>query len=371
MKQPTKDVPLRVVVPLFMLACLAPGTSPAGQPCTGDSASPDSRPIHGVVRDISGAAVPGAEISAVWTDWRVAGYSLTDQVRSARVVADAAGAYRFCALPRNSSITFRATVDGRTMVVVTVPPGTAGALTLAPAPAPSSAPIQRAAFVQGVVRESGGSPIPGARISLEGGPATSSNGDGRFELVVPQEGVVSLAIRRLGYSPRTLQVAAGPTPPVLELVLEPIASALPDVTVSARPGAFESASGFGERRRRGTGTFFDRAALDRMRPQTLTDVLRSVGGIQVHTTMTRWGHQTTPSSTRATGGAIGCSLDYFVNGHEYTPTSLGIDRDMAPDQIEAIEVYKASEIPPQFLGRRSRCGVVVIWTRYRAHELSR
>lgn len=360
---------MRVVVPLFVLACLAPGMSAAGQPCTGDSAAADSRRIHGVVRDLSGAVVPGAEVTAVWTDWRIAGYALSDQVRNARAVADAAGAYRFCALPRNSSITFRATLDGRTMVVVTVPPGNTGALTLAPEPPPATAPRRRGAFVQGIVRESGGAAIPGAWISADGGAPASSDDEGRFELAVAREGMVSLAVRRLGYNPRTLRVAAGPAPGVLELVLEPIAAALPDVTVAARPGAFESASGFGERRRRGTGTFFDRAALERMRPQTLTDVLRSVGGIQVHTTMTRWGHQTTPSSSRATGGAIGCSLDYFVNGHEYTPTSLGIDRDMTPDQIEAIEVYKASEIPPQFLGRRSRCGVVVIWTRYRAHEL--
>ncbi|MBA3578538.1 MAG: carboxypeptidase regulatory-like domain-containing protein [Gemmatimonadaceae bacterium] len=363
---------MRVVVPMFVLACLAPGTSPAAQLCTGNAPAGDSRSVHGVVRDISGARVPGAEISAAWTDWRVSGNSLIDQVRTASVVANAVGEYRFCALPRKSSITFRATLGGSTVAVVTVPPGrNTGAVTLPLEPAPTLPARARPAFVQGVVRDSGGAPIPSARISVGEGPAGLSDDAGRFELAVPQAGAVSLVVRRLGYRPRTLQVAAGPSPPVLDLILEPIAAVLRDVTVAARPGAFEMTSGFSERRRRGTGAFFDRAALDRMRPQTLTDVLRSVGGIQVHTVMTRWGHQTTPSSTRASGGAIGCSLDYYVNGHEYTPTSLGIDRDMAPDQIEAIEVYKASEIPPQFLGRRSRCGVVVIWTRYRAHELPR
>lgn len=362
---------MRIVVPMFVFAVLAPVISPA-QPCSGETAGRQSRSVHGVVRDHAGAPVPGAEVSATWTDWRMVGYSLTDQARTTRVVSDAGGAYRFCGLPSNSFIALRATLGAAYLAVGTAPPGDGEAVTLTPQPvAFLPQPRVHAATIHGVVRDSEGSPIPGARLSVAGGPTAASDDEGRFEVILARAGAVNLAIRRLGYRPRTVQVNASAGLPALELVLDPIALVLRDVTVSAPPGAFESTSGFGERRRRGTGTFFDRAALERMRPQKLTDVLRSVGGIQVHTTMTRWGHQTTPSSSRAAGGAFGCSLDYYVNGHEYTPTSMGIDRDMSPDQIEAIEVYKASEIPPQFLGRRSRCGVVVIWTRYRAHELPR
>lgn len=50
---------------------------------------------------------------------------------------------------------------------------------------------------------------------------------------------------------------------------------------------------------------------------------------------------------------------------------MGIDNDVPSAQIEAIEVYKPSQIPAQFFGKRSRCGAVVIWTRFRAHELER
>ena len=359
---------MKVAVLMLALACLAPRASAAAQPCTGDSPAAGTRSIHGVVRDISGAPAPGALISASWTDWRLAGLSLTDRVRTVSAVANAAGEYRFCGLPVGSSVTFRATLAAGAVAVATIAPGNAGELALAPG---SAAERQRAAFIHGVVRDSAGDPIAGALVRVGEGYQALSGEDGRFELAVAQPGAVALAVRRIGYRPRTLRVAAGPAPAVLEIVLDPVAVRIEDVTVLANVGAFEMTSGFSERRRRGTGTFFDRAALERMRPQRLTDVLRSVGGIQVHTVMTRWGHQTTPSSSRATGGAIGCSMDYYVNGHEYTPTSMGIDRDMTPDQIEAIEVYKASEIPPQFLGRRSRCGVVVIWTRYRAHELPR
>jgi hypothetical protein len=117
--------------------------------------------------------------------------------------------------------------------------------------------------------------------------------------------------------------------------------------------------------------FFDRSDIERRRPHKLTDLLRTVAGFRVQTTLTRWGYQSTPTMERVTSGDIGCPVDFYVNGHEYTPTSMGIDADVPAAQIEAIEVYKPSQIPAQFFGRHSRCGAIVIWTRYRAHELER
>ena len=54
-----------------------------------------------------------------------------------------------------------------------------------------------------------------------------------------------------------------------------------------------------------------------------------------------------------------CAARVFVNG-------LNVDHvpRMHPDNIEAIEVYRGpAEVPPQFGGAQSACGVIVLWTR--------
>ena len=358
---------MKISLPLVVFACLAPVASTNGQECGAGATGPDARMVHGIVRNASGVPLDGARVTATWIDSRRAGSSPEGPPETAEVRTDLSGAYRFCGLPRNSSISIRAVAARTSIGSVTLPPSQASDVTRADFP--NHPPNVDFVTVRGVVRDTAGATLAGARLAVNGGTSTSSDDAGRFELNVPRNVHSELAVRLMGFKPRSVVIGGTPTPGPIDVVLERIAVTLKPVTVATLPDAFESVSGFGERRRRGTGAFFDRADLERLRPQTLTDVLRSVGGIQVHTAMTRWGYQTTPSSTRATGGAIGCSMDYYVNGHQYTPTSMGIDRDMPPSQIEAIEVYKSSETPPQFLGPKSRCGVVVIWTRYRAHEL--
>lgn len=356
---------MNVSLRLLVLACFAPVVSAKAQECSAEATRPDTRIVHGVVRNASGLPVDGARIIASWVELATQ-VSAAGRARTAEARTDDTGAYRFCGLPRNSAISIQAVAARTSLGTVTVSPGATSDVSRADIPERHAGEL---VTVRGVVRDTSGAALEGARLEVDGAAAALSDAGGNFELTVARTGDVEVAVRLMGFKPRHMRLSATAGAETMEVVLEPVAVVLKSVSVAALPAAFESVSGFGERRRRGTGAFFDRADLDRMRPQSLTDVLRSVGGIQVHTTMTRWGYQTTPSSTRATGGAIGCSIDYYVNGHQYTPTSMGIDRDMAPDQIEAIEVYKSSEVPPQFLGPKSRCGVVVIWTRYRAHEL--
>lgn len=227
--------------------------------------------------------------------------------------------------------------------------------------------------VCGYVSDSAGVPVFGAHLSVDGtSAATVSAEDGDFDLGVLPPGSYVLRARRIGYHEYVASVEVSESmPALLRLRLAAVPVELAGIQTIATRTAFERATGFGERRRRGAGVFFDRQDIEERRPQNLTDLLRTVSGFRVDTRLTPWGYQSTATLDRAAPSGIGCPVDFYVNGHEYTPTSMGIDNDVPAAQIEAVEIYKPSQIPPQFFGRRSRCGAVVIWTRYRAHEIDR
>lgn len=224
----------------------------------------------------------------------------------------------------------------------------------------------------GIVRDDSGHPVVGVRISIDGlGGFTTSLESGEFDIAHVPLGDYVIRARRIGFRELVIPVTTDESTSSLELRLTPVPVQLSGVYATTTRTAFEIESGFGERRRRGPGVFFDRAGIEQLRPHTLTDLLRTVSGFRVETRHTRWGYQSTPTMDRAAPSSIGCPVDFYVNGHEYTPTSMGIDNDVPASQIEAVEVYKPSQIPVQFFGKRSRCGAVLIWTRYRAHEIER
>jgi hypothetical protein len=59
---------------------------------------------------------------------------------------------------------------------------------------------------------------------------------------------------------------------------------------------------------------------------------------------------------------------FFMNGSTFPlPGDQPINDFVAPEEVIALEVYAgSSEIPAQFNTSRfnSRCGVIVVWTRY-------
>jgi hypothetical protein len=68
--------------------------------------------------------------------------------------------------------------------------------------------------------------------------------------------------------------------------------------------------------------------------------------------------------TRQAGG--GC-VNYYIDGVQYTPQTPGDINDyMQPNELAAVEVYSASEVPMEFTqGGNSSCTTIVIWTKTR------
>ena len=127
--------------------------------------------------------------------------------------------------------------------------------------------------------------------------------------------------------------------------------------------------GFHERRERGGGHFFTREQIERMHARLVTDILRRVPGVQIQAVPGPYETSYIIRMGRATGGmgSRPCPALFYVNGSPFPVKSdLAINQFVAPDDIEAVEVYTGtSRIPPEFSSNmhNSRCGVVAIWTR--------
>lgn len=142
------------------------------------------------------------------------------------------------------------------------------------------------------------------------------------------------------------------------------------------------------RRRRGGGSYLTRVQIERLRASRVTDLLRTLPGVSVRpddrgvlmvelrgaprltvepvpatrndTTPTPPGQ--VPPTTMGMGTGRRCPAGFQVDG---LPTDGGgsIDSDVRPEDIEVIEVYSGGQVPIEFAGRHSTCGLVLIWTR--------
>jgi hypothetical protein len=121
-------------------------------------------------------------------------------------------------------------------------------------------------------------------------------------------------------------------------------------------------AGFYRRMQAGTGTFFTRDDFDLHRPRYASEILRLTAGVRLRP---RWPGNaitfTRSEATRLTGG--GCSPAIWIDGARSSDNGT-IDH-VHPDDVEAIEVYRGpSQVPAQYGGADSACGVILVWTRH-------
>lgn len=380
---------------LILVAAALFGARTAASQCDSAASSGWKGSIRGSVVDMRQNPVSGAQIMASWRSWDVAtspsgrgsaDAGIVERANGRTTRSDASGRYELCGIPTLVQLSLRALHGARESAehVFVASDSLPVALDLTVGADRASETFARVGYsgaahgraaIAGRVLDAEGTAAVGVRLHIEGAGAVAlSDADGRFQLSGLPEGEQILTARRIGFRPQSVPVPLSATSPAeITLILTPIPVMLSEVVRIAPRSAFEvESNGFSERRRRGPGVFLDRADIERRKPHLMSDLLRTVPGMRLQPVDTRWGQSVTATMDRVPDSfGRACQIDFFVNGQEYTPTSMGIDNDVPAQQIEAIEVYKPSEIPAQFLGSRSRCGVVVIWTRYRAHELSR
>ena len=57
-----------------------------------------------------------------------------------------------------------------------------------------------------------------------------------------------------------------------------------------------------------------------------------------------------------------CPAAFLLDGLAID-AGASVDLELRPELLEAIEVYSPAQVPIEYAGRYSECGVVLIWTR--------
>ena len=174
-------------------------------------------------------------------------------------------------------------------------------------------------------------------------------------------GTQLLRVQRIGYETQSLTLELEPGDTV-QLDRTLAASSIPLDTVTAtrqaRVPALER-NGFYDRKRVGLGHFVTERELARVPDEPTHSIFRRIPGVDPVAVGNQWALVSTRGPIGLRG--IGCFVRLFVDGIRWRD-----DLDAVPHgDIEAIEVYASpSEVPAEYGGANSACGVVLIWTHH-------
>ncbi len=222
-----------------------------------------------------------------------------------------------------------------------------------------------------------GDPVAAAAVSVVGQTeVVTTNRRGRFVLSGVPVGEHELSVQRIGYATlrHTVSVHRGITTDVeIDLVPDPL-ELQPIVASVTRPRRLEI-NGFYDRRYwgelTGGGVFITAEDIDRRSPARLTQMLGEVSGVRASCNDLR-GSRCLLYSSRLSDGFSpgGCQMSVYLNNSPVirrgSPSSYqdSVNDLVLPTEVAGIEVYRsASELPAEFAGYDSQCGVVVIWTK--------
>lgn len=215
----------------------------------------------------------------------------------------------------------------------------------------------KATLVGFVIAIPGDAPIRGAAVQLDTSQLrTVADSQGRFELDSIDPGTYVLHIRAIGYDEGAWRVRLHPDHVTTHAFsLDQQVVELPGVAVKGRlPLAERRYIDFERRRHTVSGAFFTQEDIEKANPPTLVDILATVRGVQQVCRV----NDCVAKMVRAPPG---CYPQYYLDGNE---SSAYFARLTPPQDIKGIEVYRgSSEIPGEFGGSNSACGVIVIWTK--------
>jgi hypothetical protein len=153
--------------------------------------------------------------------------------------------------------------------------------------------------------------------------------------------------------------------------------ALEPLVVTAEPRAYHlEVDGFYRRMETGLGKFFTPEVFEERRPRMASDLLFGIPGVNVaEPTLGAGGRavyfQRAVRSVDEEGRITVCWPVIYVNRMLVSPGGsstfaqpAAVDELVDGADIWAMEVYRPpAEIQPEFGGRNSGCGVIVLWTR--------
>jgi hypothetical protein len=214
--------------------------------------------------------------------------------------------------------------------------------------------------ITGTLTDSEGSPVAGAEVVIAQAGASDltvrSDSAGRFtnaQLVGPS---LVLHVRRLGFQPKSVDVTirgADRRSSVI-IILDPMAAELNAVSVLDTEGPIDIhlRDFYARKSTNSFGHYVEQAAIEKRRPQFVSEMLRSMGGIAL-------------SPSGRIGNLVrirGCPPLVWLDGVRVTGSQ--VDEIVQPSEVAAMEIYSSfAGIPAQFFDRSATCGTILVWTR--------
>lgn len=213
-----------------------------------------------------------------------------------------------------------------------------------------------------IVDITSGAAVPNADIvQLADGRRVVSDTLGQYVFPDLPTGIVRFLVRVRGFPATLVNVALARGESLFRVIVldstivgRSAAQSLPSVAVTAARPPTSRFVDFERRRLTGRGQYLVREDLERMGSTSLQDAVRGLRGVDVEC-----------------GGGEGCAIRMARAPMRCRPEYIvdeRVDDVFGPNtpirDIEGIEVYTGpSDVPGEFAGRNSGCGVVVIWTR--------
>lgn len=232
-------------------------------------------------------------------------------------------------------------------------------LSIGGVPAAAQSPLAYA--VTGQVVSTGGSPVARAEVRVEAARGVAlrivqSDSSGHFSANDLSEAPVAVRARAFGYSPRTVAVTPSTTThrASVTIELELAATRLPGMPVTQEElDRDKKLAAYRDRKAsNGFAHFVDGDDIERRKPQFVSEMLRSIGGV-------------TLIASGKLGNVLhirGCAPLVWVDGVRMPGAQLD---EVAPaDDVAGIEIYNSfAGIPARYFDRSATCGTILVWLR--------
>lgn len=237
--------------------------------------------------------------------------------------------------------------------------------------------------IQGTVRDSlQGTPLPLVEVAVDGmNLSTRTDAQGQYALTLPL-GFHTVLFRRIGYHPITRRLRLSNADSVrLDVTMLDEAQRLAPIEVEEPAPPRTWPPGLDNRLKDGYGQFVMDSTIRKFEHSTVSNLLQS------QTTGVRFkrlsGRNVAfsgrgPRMMGGMGGAMDCYFSIWLDGillyepgdGAPGPRNSGGGASLPPDLdryavvgLEAIEVYHPAQLPSQYRGGNSACGVILLWSR--------